>query len=113
MATVVFAHYGLDAHLMVPHNAAATARNIVAHEKLFRLTIACDLIYAAGVVVLLIALYAVLKPVNRSLAQLAALCRLVYALMWVVIALDRFDVLRLPIAPRLWLSGLMLPTHGT
>jgi hypothetical protein len=95
MATAVFAHYGINAHLIVAGNAAETARNIMAHERLFRINIACDLIYGAGVVVLLTALYVILKPVNRSLALLAAFCRLVYALMWVVIALNLLEVLRL------------------
>jgi hypothetical protein len=95
MAIVSFAYLGIQARLIVASNAAETARNIMAHERLFRINIACDLIYCAGVVVLLTALYVILKPVNRSLALLAAFCRLVYALMWVVIALNLFEVLRL------------------
>jgi hypothetical protein len=51
MATAVFAHYGISAHLIVAGDAAATARNIMAHERLFRITIACYLIYGAGDVV--------------------------------------------------------------
>jgi hypothetical protein len=95
MATAVFAHYGIYAHLIAVGNAAETARNIMAHDRLFRINIACDLIYGAGVVVLLTALYVILKPVNRSLALLAAFCRLVCALTWVVIALNLLAVLRL------------------
>ncbi len=95
MAIVSFAYLGIQARLIVAGNAAETARNIMAHELLFRLNIACNLIYFAGVVVLLTALYVILKPVNRSLAMLAAFWRLAYALMWVVIALNLFDVLRL------------------
>jgi len=95
MATAVYAHYGINARLIVAGNAAATAQNIIAHERLFRIAIACELIYFAGVVILLTALYVILKPVNRSLALFAAFCRLVYALMWVVVALNFFDVLRL------------------
>lgn len=94
MATAVFAHYGISAHLVVAGDAAETARNIIAHERLFRIKIACDLIYGAGVVVLVTALYVILEPVSRGLALLAAFFRLVYALMWVVIALNCFDVLR-------------------
>ena len=94
-AIVIFAHYGLYAPLMVAGNVAETARNIMAHERLFRLTIACYLIYGVGLVVLLTALYGILKPVNRGLALLAALFRLAYALMWVVIGLEMFGVLRL------------------
>ena len=68
MAIVSFAYLGIQARLIVAGNAAETARNIMAHERLFRINIACDLIYCAGVVVLLTALYVILKPVNRSLA---------------------------------------------
>jgi len=46
-------------------------------------------------VVLLTALYVILKPVNRNLALLATFWRLVYAVMWVVIALNFFTALRL------------------
>jgi hypothetical protein len=48
MAIVVFAHYGIYSRLIVPGNAAETARNIVAHQTLFRITVVCDLIYCTG-----------------------------------------------------------------
>ena len=70
-------------------NAAETARNIMAHERLFRSSIACDLVYCAAAVVLLTALYVILKPVSRSLTLLAAFWRLVYALMWVLMPARR------------------------
>src|SRR6202035_3274815 len=65
------------------------------HERLFRVGIAGDLIYCAGVVVLLTALYVILKPVNGGLALLAAFWRLVWVLMWLVMTLHLFDALRL------------------
>jgi hypothetical protein len=95
LAAVVFAQFGIHARLFVEGNAAETARNIMAHERLFRIGIACDLIYCVGVVVLLTALYLILKPVNRGLALLAAFWRLVWALMWVLMTLNLFDALRL------------------
>lgn len=95
MAIVVIANYGISFRLIVPGNAAETARNIMAHETLFRISIACDLIYLANVVVLLAALYVILKPVNRNVALVAAFCRLVYALMWGIIALNMLGALRL------------------
>jgi len=95
VAIVVLAQFGINARLIVPGNAAETARNIVAHERLFRLSIACNLAYCAGVVVLLAALYAILKPVGQNLAFLGACFRLVYALVWVVMTVNFFTVLRL------------------
>jgi uncharacterized protein DUF4386 len=94
-ATVVFAFYGIYARLVVAGNMAETARNIMTHERLFRTIIACDLIYGAGLVVLLTAFYVILEPVNRGLALLAAFCRLVFALVWIVSTLNLLGVLRL------------------
>jgi len=94
-ATVVYVNFGIHDRLIVENNAAETARNILAHERLFRIGIAGDLIYCAGVVVLLTALYVILKPVNRGLALLAAFWRLVSVLMWLAMTLHLFDALRL------------------
>jgi hypothetical protein len=94
-AIVVYVNFAIHDRLIVENNAAETARNILAHERLFRIGIAGDLIYCAGVVVLLTALYVILKPVNRGLALLAAFWRLVWVLMWLVMTLHLFDALRL------------------
>ncbi|HET7151261.1 MAG TPA: DUF4386 domain-containing protein [Candidatus Acidoferrum sp.] len=94
-AMVVSAFYGIYARLVVPGNTAEAARNIIAHERLFRIVIACDVLYGAGTVAVLTALYVILRPVNRVLAVLAAFSRLVWALMYLVIPLNLFYVLRL------------------
>jgi hypothetical protein len=94
-AIVVYVSFAIHSHLIVAGNAAETARNILAHERLFRIGIAGDLIYCAGVVVLLTALYVILRPVNRGLALLAAFWRFAWALMWLVMTLNLFDALRL------------------
>jgi hypothetical protein len=95
LANVVFAEFRIQERLFVEGNAVETARNIMEHERLFRIGIACDLTYCAGVVVLVTALYVILRPVSRGLALLAAFWRLVYALMWVLMTLNLFDALRL------------------
>jgi hypothetical protein len=95
MAIVVLANYGINFRLIVPGNAVDTARNILAHETLFRINIACNLIYVVTIVALLSALYVILKPVNRNLALIAAFCRLVFALMWGITALNTLGALRL------------------
>ena len=95
MAVVVFANYGLLNPLIVPGNAAETARNIVAHETQFRVAITCFLIYSASVIVLLAALYVILKPVNWGLALVGALFRLVFALLWLLTTLNMLGALRL------------------
>ena len=95
MAIVVYVNFGIHGRLIVAGNPAETARNILAHERLFRIGIAGDLIYCAGVVVLLTALYVILKPVNWGLALLAAFWRLLWVLMWLVMTLNLFAALRL------------------
>jgi len=95
VAIVVFANYVLLNPLIVPGNAAKTARNIVAHETQFRVTVTCFLTYSASVVVLLAALYVILKPVNRGLALVGALFRLVFALLWLLTTLNMLGALRL------------------
>jgi len=95
MVIVVLANFGINLRLIVPGNAVDTARNIIAHETLFRLNIASNLIYILNIVVLLTALYVTLEPVNQSLALVATFCRLVSALMWSVTALNTLGALRL------------------
>jgi hypothetical protein len=94
-AIVVFGNYALLNPLVVPGDVAATARNIVAHQTQFRITAVCFLTYSLGVVVLLSALYVVLKPVNPGLALVGALFRLVFALLWLLSPLNLFGALRL------------------
>ncbi len=95
VAIVVFANYVLLNPLIVAGNAAETARNIVAHERQFRVIVICFLTYSASVVVLLAALYVILKPVNPGLALVGALFRLVFASLWLLTTLNLLGVLRL------------------
>ena len=94
-AIVVFGNFVLLNPLIVAGNAAATAQNILAHETQFRLTVVCFLTYSLGVVVLLSALYVILKPVNPGLALVGALSRLVFALLWLLSTLNMLGALRL------------------
>jgi hypothetical protein len=90
----VFDELYVRGRLIIDNNAAETARNIMAHERLFRLGIAVDLIEMASMVVLLTALYVILKAVDQNLALLAAFWRLMEAAICVVMTLSSFDVLR-------------------
>jgi hypothetical protein len=93
LVPAVFAEFFVSSRLMVSGNAAQTALNIMAHERLFRLGIASNLTVFAVNVVLITALYVVLKPVNRSLALLAAFLGLIETATLVVVALHDLDVL--------------------
>ncbi|MBA2243089.1 MAG: DUF4386 domain-containing protein [Chthoniobacterales bacterium] len=57
-------------------DAVETATRIAASERLYRLSLVTDLITVAGVIVLLWAIYVVLKPVEKNVALLAAFFRL-------------------------------------
>jgi hypothetical protein len=94
-AIVVFGNYILLEPLIVPRNAADTARNILAHETQFRFALTCFITYGIGVIVVLTALYIVLAPVNRGLALAGALFRLVFAMLWLIAPLNSLAALRL------------------
>ena len=95
LAAVIVANFGIHERLIVAGDAAQTARNIMANAQLFRLGIALDLIYCAGLLLLVTALYVILEPISRNLALPAAAWSLVYALMWILMTVNLFDVLRL------------------
>lgn len=95
VAIVVFANYALLNPLIVPGNAAETARNLVAHETQVRVVATCFLSYSASVIVLLAALYVILRLVNQTLALVGALFRLVFAMLWLLATLNLLGALRL------------------
>src|SRR5947199_10584311 len=95
VALVVFGNYVLLEPLIVPRNAADTARNLLAHETQFRLALICFITYGIGTIVLATALYLILAPVNRGLALAGALFRLVFAILWLIAPLNSLAALRL------------------
>jgi uncharacterized protein DUF4386 len=60
-------------HIIVSGNAAATAKNVAAHETLFRLGILSDLLTGTMVIFLTLALYRLFKEVDRDLARLVVI----------------------------------------
>jgi hypothetical protein len=92
---VIVANYGINFRLIVPGNAVDTARNIMEHETLFRINIACNLLYFIVIVTLLSALYIILKPVNSILSLVASIFRLIFAFMWGLTAFYSLGALRL------------------
>ncbi len=92
---VVLGNYVLIGPLVVAGNATETARNIVAHQTQVRVALTCFLTYGVIVVVLLSALYVILRPVDRLLALIGALFRLVFALLWLLTTLNLLGALRL------------------
>ncbi len=73
----VFAEFFVRSQLIVSGDPAATASNITGSETLFRFGIALDLVMIGADLIVAVALYALLRPINRHLALLTALFRVV------------------------------------
>ena len=91
----VFAEFYVRTQLIAFDDVLQTAQNIMAHERLFRLGTASNLTVFALDVVLIAALYVVLKPVNRTLALVATGWGLIETATLVFVTLTDFDVLRI------------------
>ena len=75
--TAAFGEVIIPGKLVVAGNAAATAANILGHERLFWLGFVLSLIGVAFHIAWALLMYELLKPVNRSLSRLAAFVILV------------------------------------
>jgi Domain of unknown function (DUF4386) len=93
-ATAIFA-FTVRGRLIVRGDAVQTARNIAASERVFRVGIVTELITVAAVIMLVVALYVVLKPINRNLGLLAVSWRLAENFTLAVVTLCEFAALRL------------------
>ena len=80
---------------IVAENVIATANNIIANELLFRIGITIELIMSVGLVVLALALYIILKPVNKNFALLAVSLKLIEAAIVAVVVLIYFIALQI------------------
>ena len=81
--------------LVVSGNAAATARNILASERLFRAGIVSELICAVEFIFVLWALYRLLGGVNKTHASLMVILGLVCVPMMLLNALNDIAALKL------------------
>ena len=75
--TATFGQVFVLNRLVVSGNAAATAANILGHERLFWLGFASSLLAVVFHITYALLFYELLKPVNRSLSSLAAFVLLV------------------------------------
>ena len=80
---------------VVRNDPAATASNIVTQETLFRTGLVFDLLTIAGVIPLIAGLYIVLRPVNRNLALLALLWRMIENAVLATLAFASFAAVTL------------------
>lgn len=96
--TAGFAEIFVRGRLVVRGDAAATAANILAHESLYRLGGAADLVNLACDTALALLFYELLRPAGRSLSLLAAFFRLMHVAILAVSTLGHF-------APLIFLGG--------
>lgn len=84
---------------VVSGNPVATARNLLEHERVFRGKLACEIIMLNCDVILALALYALLEPVNSTLALLGSFWRIANAVLLgvdVAVSLVRLDLFSNP-----------------
>jgi hypothetical protein len=72
----IFSMMYVTSNLIVPGDAWATAKNIMASEGLFRLGMVSDSIVFLLEIVIVVMLYVLLKPVSKTLSLVAACSRL-------------------------------------
>lgn len=92
--TAIFGFYARS-QVIARGDAAETARNIVASERLFRIGAVIELITVVGVIMLVVALYVVLRPINKNAALLATFWRLAENFILTVTLLNAFAALAL------------------
>jgi hypothetical protein len=85
-----FAEVFVRGRLVVSGDAAATAANILANERLYRLGGAADLVAFACDAAVAVLLYELLKPVSGSLSLVAAFFRLMHAAIVAVSTIGHF-----------------------
>lgn len=95
IATAMFAEAFVRGKLIVSGDAAATAGNIQAHETLFRFGLAADVSNVSADIGVALILYALLRPVDRNLALLAALLRVAFDVVYAVALLFQYEALRI------------------
>lgn len=95
MATGIFGEVFARGQLIVRGDPTRTAENIMASERLFRLSVAADLITYILVMVITWALFVMLRPVNRNLALLGAFFRLSELAVLCIATVNSLVVLRL------------------
>jgi len=94
-----FGEFFVRQGLIVPGNVAATAENIVASQSLFRAGFATDLVVFVIEVALAAVLYALFRPVSRTLALVMAFARLAMVTILGLNLLNMFTALQLLTSP--------------
>jgi hypothetical protein len=89
----IFGILYVPSNLVVPGDAATTASNLMASETLYRLSIVTALLIQIVNIFVVLALYQLLKPVNRNMALLMVIFILLGAPIAMLSELNQFAVL--------------------
>ena len=81
--------------LLVAEDSAATANNIMASEMIFRLSIVSELLATLVMLFVVLALYRLLKPVNKGMASIMAILVMVAVPIAILTTLNEFAILQL------------------
>lgn len=95
LACLAYANFGIRGALFATDDWAEKTRLIAAAESAFRFSVVFDVVYCIGFVVLLTALYVVLSPINRYVALLASVSKLLYVVTAVLMSLSFLTAVRL------------------
>jgi hypothetical protein len=110
LGLLAYANFGIRADMFAGADWAESVRRISAGASAFRFSIAFDLAYCAGFLILTSALYTVLRPVNRRVALLASFAKLLYVVSAMLMALSFLRMLRIATEPA-YTSALGIPVQ--
>ena len=91
----IFGALYVPSRLIVPDDAAMTAKNLMAAEPLFRLGIVSDLIAPLILILVVVLLYKLFKPVNENMALLMVIFLVVGVPIAMLNKLNQFAALQL------------------
>ncbi len=103
-----FALLYLPSHLIVRGDSTATASNIIASESLFRLGIVGNIFTSTVNILVVLALYKLLKPINKNAASLMVIFMLTSVPIGTLGELPQFAVLAFPSQRPARYAGLRL-----
>ena len=95
LAIIIVAFSRFSAPYLVWENGEQTAHNFIGHEQAIRIYLAGCFLQGMGLIVLLTALYIILRTVNRGISLAAAFSKLTYAIFWFIVQLQVFAALRM------------------
>lgn len=95
VACGLFAEIGVRTQLIEAGDPGATARNIIDSPMLFRAGLAADIVMFLADVAIAVVLYQLLRPLNRTLAMLAAAFRITQTAVIGLNLLNMFQAVRI------------------